>query len=329
MSSTPPSALSRLKRKVLSAVGSPPAKPETQAETNAADIKRPTLIAPAKTAEPQSTPEADPTQTLPPGDLAPGTATTAVLGNSLPKSGTHMLNMTVEHLGVWANAGLHVNINGYRINDPSSHGLHACPAAKVVPRLQPGYAFTAHLAYDPNVDAFMQSDAGNHVRHVFMVRDPRDLIVSWMRYATYSKTFASHGPFKPIHEHLRDNFENDGDRLEYAIEERSKFPYRHYTGWMDSPVTRVVQFEALHDGLEGAGQGELRPGLGGLLEFLRVDPEAMDLQALHGKVYGQSITSMRDKFKPSSFRDSFEERHYKLIDNDHWRHAVTSFGYDW
>ncbi|MEM1099452.1 MAG: hypothetical protein AAGH92_11775 [Planctomycetota bacterium] len=325
MPSTSPSALSRLTRKVLSAAGCP----TTPAAEHGPAPEPTTLIQPAKTEQAQAFPEADPTRPLPPGDLPPGPAETAVLGNSLPKSGTHMLNMTLEHLGVWANSRLHVNINGYRINDPDSQGLHQCPAAGVVPRLRAGYAYTAHLAYDPDVDAFMQSEAGQHVRHIFMVRDPRDLIVSWMRYATYSKTFASHGPFLPIHEHLRDNFDNDGDRLVYAIEERSKFPYRNYTGWMDSPVTRVVQFEALHDGLEGAGQGEVRPGLGGLLEFLRIDPETVDLKALHGNVYGQSITSMRDKFKPSSFRDSFEDRHYALIDNDHWRHAVTSFGYAW
>ncbi|MEM1446098.1 MAG: hypothetical protein AAGF84_08590 [Planctomycetota bacterium] len=325
MSSSNPSALSRLKNKVLSAVGA--AAPSEPSPASASD--RPTLIEPAQTAQAQAFPEADPTRPLPPGDMPAGSAVTAVLGNSLPKSGTHMLNKTVEHLGVWANTRLHVNINGYRINDPDSQGLHECPAARVVPRLRAGYAYTAHLAYDPDVDAYLQSDGGQFLRHVFMVRDPRDLIVSWMRYATYSKTFASHGPFLPVHEHLRDYFDNDGDRLVYAIEERAKFPYRNYTGWMDSPVTRVVQFEELHDGLEGAGQGELRPGLGGLLEFLRIDPEDVDLKALHDNVYGQSITSMRDKFKPSSFRDSFEDRHYELIDNDHWRHAVTSFGYDW
>ncbi|MEM8782238.1 MAG: hypothetical protein AAGE65_05205 [Planctomycetota bacterium] len=273
--------------------------------------------------------EPDHTVPLPPGDDLPGSADTVVLGNSLPKSGTHMLNQTVEFLGRWNNTGLHVNINGYRLSDPHSPGLHRCPAPRVVPRLRPGYAVTAHLAYHAEIDAYLNSRGGSSVRHVFMVRDPRDLIVSWMRYATYSKTFASHGPFKSTHEHLRDNFASDADRLVYAIEKRTQFAYHNYTGWMKSPATRVVRFEDLHDGLEAAGRGELRPGLGGLLTFLDVEPESVDLRALHAGVYGQSITSMRDKFKPSSFRDSFEPRHYALIDNDHWRHAVEAFGYDW
>ena len=325
MSSPSPSPLSLFKDKARSAART------IQALHRLVDkpSERPVLVDPVDTGRPQSTPETDRSRSLPLDEQPPGSATTAVLGNSLPKSGTHMLNQTVEHLGVWANTGIHVNINGYRINDPTSQGLHECPAAQLVPRLRPGFAFTAHLAYDPQVDAFMQSASGQYLRHVFMVRDPRDLIVSWMRYATYSDTFALHKPFIPIQEHLRDHFDNDSDRLVYAIEERSKFPYPHYTGWMESPVTRVVQFEELHDGLEGAGQNELRPGLGGLLAFLRVEPETVDLPALFENVYGQSITSMRDKFRPSSFRDSFEERHYRMIDTEQWRTAVKSFGYAW
>ena len=308
----------------------PPARPPMADDLDAVDTRlraRPDEHLPPP--KDQERDEPDATLPLPPGEVPPGPANTAVLGNSLPKSGTHMLNQTIDFLGRWANTGMHININGYRLIHPSSNGLLRCPAAQVVPRLRAGYTATAHLAYDPDIDAFLQSEPGQRVRHVFMVRDPRDLIVSWMRYATYSKTYWLHGPNRPMQKHLREDFDSDADRLMFAIEERTKFPYRKYAGWVASPATRIVRFEDLHDALEAAGRDELHPSMRDLLAFLGVEPESLDLQAFHAHAFGKSRTSMRDKFRPSSFRDSFEDRHHEAVDTPFWRQAVASFGYDW
>lgn len=164
-----------------------------------------------------------------------------LLANSFPKSGTHLLLQVLEGLPAVKRWG------AFYASMPSVtfRERPAAAAARFIGGMAPRELSAAHLFYDPSLPAQL---ADRSVKHFFIVRDLRDVVISEAHYlAGMNRWHRLHRPFRKI--------ESLADRVSLAIEglpESSGLDYpdvgrrfARYGEWLRSPGVHVVRFEDL------------------------------------------------------------------------------------
>jgi hypothetical protein len=174
----------------------------------------------------------------------------AVLGNAMPKSGSHLIIQVLQGL---VEIGPFVNPGFPPAN--RSEDNRKLPEAEVLANLQRmqrgdiGYGYIQ--ARQPFIQALTQPDRAT----VFVYRDPRDVIVSHVFYAT--ELHPGHG----LHEYYTTKLDNMEQRINAAIRGvdqpgaelsgiRSKF--EAYLGWLEVPQVLSLRFEELILDRQGA-----------------------------------------------------------------------------
>ena len=257
-----------------------------------------------------------------------------VIGNAVPKSGTYLLNSIFNYLGNWKNIGIHILHNHYidfgdyrRADTPRIYR----PASKSVRSLRNGQLAAAHLTWNRELNEVMSEQREDHaLKHVFMVRDPRDTAVSYMKYITYGKGFLHDKQTRRERRFMLDRFRNDAERLEFAIKKRLvKGELSGYLNWLNHPNTFLVRFEELYPELCRMNIEGFGPTFMGLFEYLEVDMESHDPTSFQEGVLGKGYTSSGLKDKVAQYKKTFKERHYALIDNAEFKEMLEKFGYKW
>src|SRR2546427_9474244 len=164
---------------------------------------------------------------------------------SVPKAGTHLLERALcLHPQLYRKL-----LPTIRSNNLERHG----GIERVVARLKPGQLAMSHLHFDPTADElFGRSGVGS----VFLIRDPRDMVVSEAFYLVSGDTrhrlhrmFAEQATMKDrIMLLLR------GDPEHGVVATGRKL--ERYAGWLDSQAL-VVRFEDLV-GAAGGGDDDAR-----------------------------------------------------------------------
>jgi hypothetical protein len=161
-----------------------------------------------------------------------------VLCVSLPKAGTHLIERALC---------LHPRL--YRRLAPTITGKELRRrggAEHFLARLAPGQVVMAHLRFDPSLP---DTAAGLGIRPVFMVRDPRDIVISQVRYVVGRGDHWAHDLFasRSPQEQLRLAIVGDRGGLRSLAERLAA-----YEGWL-RPDVALVRFEDLV-GAEGGGE---------------------------------------------------------------------------
>jgi hypothetical protein len=169
--------------------------------------------------------------------------TPAVLGNAMPKSGSHLINQVVQglaQLGPFVNSGF-PPVNRDEVNDK-------VPEAEVLAnlnRMRPGDLGYGYIkARPPFVSLLTQPGWAT----IFVYRDPRDMLVSHVFYAT--QMHKGHG----MHRYYTETLGSMEERLNAAIQGvdepgselapvRAK--YEGYLGWLEQPEVLCLRFEDL------------------------------------------------------------------------------------
>jgi hypothetical protein len=169
--------------------------------------------------------------------------TPAVLGNAMPKSGSHLINQVVQgltRLGPFVNPGF-PPVNRDEVNDK-------LPDADVLANLSQmrpgdiGYGYVK--ARQPFVSLLTQPGRAT----IFVYRDPRDMIVSHVFYAT--QMHKGHG----MHRYYTETLNTMEERINAAIQgveepgsELSpvRAKYEGYLGWLGQPAVLCLRFEDL------------------------------------------------------------------------------------
>lgn len=168
-----------------------------------------------------------------------------VLANSVPKAGTHLLQRCLLALPGLVDGHGHVDIS----QEP----------ADILARLAglpPGGVATGHLVHEaPYVDVV----AAAGVAHVLIVRDPRDVVVSYAEYAARAEHHYLHAHFRALDPAARLMAVIEGvpgdvawDRV--ALRDIGA-AFRQFTGWRARPDLLLVRFEDL---VGAAGGGDAR-----------------------------------------------------------------------
>ncbi len=244
-----------------------------------------------------------------------------IFGNAMPKSGSHLLTQVLHgltRLGPFVDPGF-PPVNRDEANQP-------LPDEKVfegIYQMRHGDIRYGYLhAKEPYLSLLTQTEHAT----IFIYRDPRDMLVSHVFYAT--DLYEEHG-MHPYYEQL----ENMEARLNAAIEgvadpefylSNVRERYDAYLGWLEQPQVFCLRFEDLI--LE-------RPvALARLLGYLEVRgldlpiPRAQAIAVLEAGIMPQKSGTFR-KGQPGSWREYFTEENkarFKYVAED----LLVRLGYE-
>lgn len=167
----------------------------------------------------------------------------AVLGNAMPKSGSHLIIQVLQGL---TKIGPFVNPGFPPVNrTEDNRHLSEDGVLANINNMQPGDIGYGYLnATQPFVQALTRPGMAS----VFVYRDPRDMIVSHVFYAT--EMYPEHG----MHDYYHEKTETMEERIDAAIlgvnEHNTKMRgvnarYEAYMGWLDIPDVLSLRFEEL------------------------------------------------------------------------------------
>jgi sulfotransferase 6B1 len=226
----------------------------------------------------------------------------AVLGNAMPKSGSHLIHQVVHglvDLGPFVDPGF-PPVNRDEVNDklPESEvvaNLHSMRSGDI--------AYGYIKAREPFVSLLTQ--AGRATISVY--RDPRDMVVSHVFYATQMHT--GHG----MHRYYTETLHTMEERINAAIqgvdEPGSELSpvlakYDGYLGWLKQPAVLCLRFEDLIL--------ERKTALGQILDYLQSRGAVLKVErsqavaVLEGAIAPKKSGTFR-KGQPGNWREHFTQ----------------------
>jgi hypothetical protein len=234
--------------------------------------------------------------------------TPAVLGNAMPKSGSHLIIQVLQGL---VRVGPFVNPGLPPVNRAEDNGkLHDEAVLQNINRMQPGdIAYGYISACEPFLAALTAPGRAT----VFVYRDPRDMIISHIFYAT--QMHPGHWMRRYYTETLTSMEERINAAIEGVEEPGTELTpirrrYESYLGWLKQPAVLSLRFEDLIRNRVEA--------LSRLLDYLEergYQPKVVREQALEaleaGIAPGKSGTFR--KGKPGNWREHFTEANKALF----------------
>lgn len=256
-----------------------------------------------------------------------GSSRFSIIGNAIPKSGTYLLNSIFKYFGCWVDNRIHIlPYETYQFHDHRDTSRFSYRPEKVISNIKSGYIFAAHLPFTNELKETLKRST--KVKHVFMYRDPRDIMVSYMKFSTYSAAFRNWERPRKEQDFMKTFFSNDEQRLTYVIPkivERDN--WENYAPWLEDPQTYSLSFESLYSDLVNLQANEVGATLKGLLDYIEVDLKKVNWIDFKNKVLGNGFTSSGEKNKLEQYKRIFTQEHYELIDNPIIDNALELFGY--
>ncbi len=226
----------------------------------------------------------------------------AVLGNAMPKSGSHLIIQVLQGLtkiGPFVNPGF-PPVNRTEDNrQVSDEGI-----LKVLSQMKPGDIGYGYLVAKR---IFVQALTRPGMASVFVYRDPRDMIISHVFYAT--EMFQDHG----MHRYYTENLGTMEQRINAAIggvtengfELKSVWArYDAYKGWLSQPEVLCIRFEDLRLDQDGA--------FNGILDYLEENGfQSKTTRQRAIDILGDAIAPQKSgtfrKGKPGGWREHFTQ----------------------
>jgi sulfotransferase 6B1 len=232
----------------------------------------------------------------------------AVLGNAMPKSGSHLIIQVLQGL---TRVGPFVD-PGFPPVNRSEDNRKLSPEGTLanILRMKPGDIGYGYVhAKEPFISALTRAEMAS----VFVYRDPRDMIVSHVFYAT--EMYAGHG----MHQYYTEQLESLEERIDAAIggvdtdalKMRSVAArYDSYLGWFSQPEVLCLRFEELIQ-----NQDET---INCILKFLedRGYPARMQLDEAVEQIKASIAPQRSGTFRrgvPGSWREHFTEGNKKAF----------------
>jgi hypothetical protein len=219
---------------------------------------------------------------------------------TLPKSGTHLLERALC---------LHPRLYRKIIPTITERNIQRWDGLEaLVKRLRPGQVLVSHLHFRPEYAELFRS---RDIKCLFLVRDPREVVVSQVYYLTAQRSHRHH--------HLFAALPDFKERLRTAIlgNEAEELPsigqrLANFEGWLQAS-DYVVRFEDL---IGPQGGGELaaqRRTLSSIYRAVGLEPNSELLDTLVRRVFSTASPTFR-KGGTGQWRRHFDGEHLRLFD---------------
>ncbi len=236
-----------------------------------------------------------------------------VLLNSIPKAGTNLLENALIRLPMLRNAGQRI------ITSPD---ILTPDVIKKVVNISRGQFLNAHLPYYKELEDTLRK---NNIRIIFIIRDPRDVVVSWFKYVC--NIDCVHQANKYI-----SSLEDDDARLMAAINgvprvvEPISQVLDKYANWLESDICMTCRFEDLV-GENGGGSTVKQHNLvRNIADFLGLDLSEDELKKVAGGIYSTKSSTF-NKGNIGSWHDVFKGEHIKMFKKNA-EEALIKYGYE-
>ncbi|MBD2843608.1 sulfotransferase domain-containing protein [Paenibacillus sp. IB182496] len=242
------------------------------------------------------------------------------ISSSVPKSGTHMMQQLLNGIPHVNNRIENLQTKFFVNNPPV--GFYEDHARRLS-LLQPNQFGIGHLYYSDRY-ARMLEERG--LKHIFLYRDPRDILVS-LTYFIASK-WVEH----PLHPYFKTRYVTFQDRALALLQGTPEFPatfgqyFTPFYGWLDDSRCLHVSFEQLM-----VTPAKRRETLLRILRFLWADaPLPASLSAMAGSMNARIDSSSSRTFRAGrigAWRTEFTPRIKALFQQDAG-HLVVKAGYE-
>lgn len=235
-----------------------------------------------------------------------------VLMNSIPKAGTNMLERTLDRFRLLRNTGMRT-LRGWSKVDRSTLSL--------LRGIKKGQFRSAHLpAHEVVLSIVNQED----LKVLFMVRDPRDIAVSYIRYVTsIDLTHKAHAYFNSL--------PDDDARLMAAIlgidgivsplaEVLARFE-----GWLDDRNTLVIRFEDLVGERGGGSREAQRSCVKKIAGHLDIGLKEKELEHICNNIYSSKTLTFR-KGEKGGWKKAFKQDHITML-KENAGNLLARYGY--
>ena len=251
------------------------------------------------------------------GSAPVGDAPIRLICNSLPKAGTYLLLELVKRAG-FADVGFHLNTDHIekRTADEQTEQPRYMPSVLQVAALKTGQAAPAHLHYSFVLENYLLSQSD--VRTLFIIRDPRDLVISWVDFVFSSAAYRS-TRWNTYRQMLaREQHATDDARISSSIEGLLGMGLQHYLPWLDSSACLTIRFEELLANLSQGG--------GPVLDriALYIGRPLGDLSNL----LGRSRTASGRPVQVGIYKHRMNEHHLQRTARADFAELIIKFGYE-
>jgi hypothetical protein len=255
-----------------------------------------------------------------------------ILVNSVPKAGTHLLRMIVAELPRVMLSGVHIRV-------PEVHQADVLRQTNVDFELDPvalrhrllaahpGQVVTAHLPWRSAAESVLR-DVG--VKTIFLIRDPRDVVVSYMHYVVGLRR-------NLLHRRIATELSTDAERLMACIK---GMPARsgddwipsidslldERLGWARMADIHVTRFEDLVGARGGGDVAVQREEIKAIAAHVDRPLDDAGVDRLVGRVSGRSSFTFR-RGVIGDWRSHFTEEHRRTFKELAGRHLIE-FGYE-
>lgn len=250
-----------------------------------------------------------------------------LLCNAMPKSGTHLLFQilyAIPGFAPWDHIVASESLTGF--TNSARHvqwKLGCAPPASIV---------RSHIYYSQEMLSVLSHRPW---RRFLMLRDPRDVVVSFARWAAREQRL-------PLHTYFTEVLTEEPERILATIEgiapgvpadQLVGLPslanqWKRFAGWLQDPGTFVVQFEDLV-GRTGGGEDVKRfDVVRGIFDWLNISSETIDIEKqFSSDLLTSKASATFHKGRIGSWRECFTDQHkerFKAITGT----LLTDLGYE-
>ena len=216
-----------------------------------------------------------------------------VLCVSIPKSGTHLIERALC---------LHPRLYRRVLPTVKSANLHRWgDLDRLLAPLRPGQVVMAHLPYEPD---YPKITATRGISPIFVIRDPRDVVVSEAHYLAANRSHRLHALFSgqaTLKDMVLLNVRGNQEHGVFSIGEK----LGRYRGWLDSGAL-VVRFEDLIGEAGGGDDAAQLATLRAIFEHIGLPPDDGFLARLGPRLFSRRSPTFR-KGAIGAWRESFDQ----------------------
>jgi len=250
----------------------------------------------------------------------------SIIINSIPKSGTYLLTQLVSILGTYPKSDdLHFNDQHYTTGTDEAGALRVVqmPAPDHLSALPFGHSAPAHLTWSQSLeDALKEKNIGMF----FMYRDPRDIVISYAKFAMYSEVYRNETEGHRQYYEFLSTLPSDQRRAEHVLRHRLfLFQFYENAPWLFSNTCMAVSFEALYSDIVGLSQGMIGETISKIMDYMGMRFLPCPPQQLFEQVHGKSKTAMGKT--PSNYQNFFDDGLRAAAQSSFFRAVMHMYGY--